>query len=164
MKETLGCLRRADQDFHMIAPGDKIAVGVSGGKDSLLLLYAMALYRNFSPHPFQLYAVTLTMGLEPFDLTGIRDLCRQLDVPYLVKETQIGQVIFQERGEKNPCSLCAKMRRGALNQLCAEQGLNKLALGHHRDDAIETLFMSMLYEGRIHTFHPVTYLSRTGVQ
>lgn len=163
MKETLGCLRRADQDFHMIASGDKIAVGVSGGKDSLLLLYAMALYRKFSPHPFQLYAVTLTMGLEPFDLTGIRALCRQLDVPYLVKETQIGQVIFQERGEKNPCSLCAKMRRGALNQLCAEQGMNKLALGHHRDDAIETLFMSMLYEGRIHTFHPVTYLSRTGI-
>ncbi len=163
MKEVLGCLRRADEDFHMIDPGDHVAVGVSGGKDSLLLLYALALYRRFCKHPYTLTAVTLTMGLEPFDLSGVRTLCERLDVPYVVRETQIGKVIFEERKEKNPCSLCAKMRRGALVDACLELGAKKLALGHHRDDAIETLFLSMLYEGRIHTFHPVTHLTRKGI-
>lgn len=163
MKETLGCLRRADQDFSMIRSGDRIAVGVSGGKDSLLLLYALALYRKFCKVPYTLHAVTLTLGFEPFPLEGISALCQELNIPYHIRKTQIGQVVFQERKESNPCSLCAKMRRGALNDLCRELNCNKLALGHHRDDAIETLFMSMLYEGRIHTFHPVTYLSRTGI-
>ena len=163
MKEILGCIRRADQDFGMIKAGDKVAVGVSGGKDSLLLLYAMALYRKFCPEPFELEALTLTMGMEPFDVIGIRELCERLEVPYIVRETEIGKVIFEERKEKNPCSLCAKMRRGALNELCVERGVNKLALGHHRDDAEETLLLSLFYEGRIHTFQPVTYLSRTGI-
>ncbi len=163
MKEILGCLRRADTDFHMIEEGDRVAVGVSGGKDSLVLLYALALYRKFSKAHFSLSAITLTLGFEPFDLTGIEKLCNELDVPYIVKKTQIGQVVFEERKEKNPCSLCAKMRRGALADLCVEHGFQKLALGHHRDDAIETLFLSMLYEGRIHTFHPSTYLSRKDI-
>jgi len=163
MKEILGCIRRADQDFGMIKAGDKVAVGVSGGKDSLLLLYAMALYRKFCPEPFELEALTLTMGMEPFDVSGIRELCERLEVPYIVRETEIGKVIFEERKEKNPCSLCAKMRRGALNELCVERGINKLALGHHRDDAEETLLLSLFYEGRLHTFQPVTYLSRTGI-
>jgi len=163
MKEILGCIRRADQDFGMIKAGDKVAVGVSGGKDSLLLLYAMALYRKFCPEPFELEALTLTMGMEPFDVSGIRELCDRLEVPYIVRETEIGKVIFEERKEKNPCSLCAKMRRGALNELCVERGINKLALGHHRDDAEETLLLSLFYEGRLHTFQPVTYLSRTGI-
>ena len=163
MKEILGCIRRADQDFGMIKAGDKVAVGVSGGKDSLLLLYAMALYRKFCPEPFELEALTLTMGMEPFDVSGIRELCDRLEVPYIVRETEIGKVIFEERKEKNPCSLCSKMRRGALNELCVERGVNKLALGHHRDDAEETLLLSLFYEGRMHTFQPVTYLSRTGI-
>lgn len=163
MKETLGCLRRADQDFHMIEAGDRIAVGVSGGKDSLLLLYALSLYRKFCKVPYTLTAVTLTMGLEPFDLTGVRALCDTLQVPYIVRETEIGKVIFEERKEKNPCALCAKMRRGALNELCANAGFNKVALGHHRDDALETFWLSLVYEGRIHTFSPVTHLTRTGL-
>lgn len=163
MKEALGCLRRADADFRMIAPGDHVVVGVSGGKDSLALLCALALYRKFSPNPFRLTAATLTMGLEPFDLSGVRALCEKLEVDYVVRETQIGRIIFEERKEKNPCALCARMRRGALADLCAELGADKLALGHHRDDAIETLFLSMLYEGRIHTFQPVTRLERTGI-
>lgn len=163
MKQVLGCLRRADQDFHMIAPNDHIAVGVSGGKDSLLLLYALSLYRKFSQNPFTLTAITLSMGLEPFDVSGIASLCNELDIPYIVKNTEIAKVIFEERKEKNPCALCAKMRRGALVDLCVEHGITKLALGHHRDDAIETLFLSLLYEGRLHTFHPVTFLSRSGV-
>lgn len=163
MKEILGCIRRADQDYGMIEDGDCVAVGVSGGKDSLLLLYALSLYRRFSPHPFTLRAVTLTMGLEPFDLTGVRAMCDRLEVPYTVRETQIGRIVFEERREKNPCSLCARMRRGALNDLCHELGVTKLALGHHRDDALETLLLSLLYEGRLHTFQPVTRLEPPGV-
>ena len=163
MKETLGCLRRADTDFHMIEAGDRVAVGVSGGKDSLLLLYALALYRKFCKVPYSLTAVTLTMGLEPFDLSGVKALCASLHVPYIIRQTEIAHVIFEERKEKNPCALCAKMRRGALSELCVKEGFNKIALGHHRDDAIETLFLSMLFEGRIHTFHPVTHLTRTGI-
>lgn len=163
MKEILGCIRRADQDFGMIEDDDRVAVGVSGGKDSLLLLYALSLYRRFSPHPFTLQAVTLTMGLEPFDLSGVQALCDRLEVPYVVRETQIGRIVFEKRREKNPCALCAKMRRGALNDLCRELGVTKLALGHHRDDALETLLMSLLYEGRLHTFQPVTRFDRTPV-
>ena len=163
MKEILGCIRRADQDFGMIEDGDRVAVGVSGGKDSLLLLYALSLYRRVSPHPFTLQAVTLTMGLEPFDLSSVQALCDRLEVPYVVRETQIGRIVFEERREKNPCALCAKMRRGALNDLCRELGVTKLALGHHRDDALETLLMSLLYEGRLHTFQPVTRFDRTPV-
>jgi len=163
MKQILGALRRADQDFGMIQDGDRIAVGVSGGKDSLLLLHAMALYRKFSPHPFELSALTITMGLEPFDLSGVRALCERLEVPYIVRETDIGRIVFEERREKNPCALCAKMRRGALVNACTELDFNKVALGHHRDDALETLVMSMLFEGRIHTFHPVTRLERSGI-
>lgn len=163
MKQILGALRRADQDFGLIQSGDRIAVGVSGGKDSLILLQAMALYRKFAPNPFELSALTITMGLEPFDLSGIQRMCDELEVPYIIKETQIGRIVFEERKEPNPCALCAKMRRGALATTCVEMGFNKVALGHHRDDALETLLMSVLREGRIHTFHPVTHLSKTGI-
>lgn len=163
MKRMLGAIRRADQDFHMIEAGDRVAVGVSGGKDSLLLLEGLARYRSFAPNPFELVAVTVSMGLEPFDLSGIRALCARLDVPYSVEQTEIGRIVFEERGEKNPCALCAKMRRGALAQACVRLGAGKLALGHHRDDALETLLMSVLFEGRMHTFHPVTRLERTGI-
>lgn len=163
MKEVLGCIRRADKDFGLIQAGDTVCVGVSGGKDSMLLLYAMALYRKFCPNKYNLIAATLHMGLEPFDLEPVRALCEELDVAYTVQKTQIAQVIFEERKEKNPCSLCAKMRRGALIDLCKELGANKLALGHHRDDALETLLLSMFYEGRMHTFHPKTYLSRKDI-
>ena len=163
MKELLGCIRKADKDFGLIDAGDRVCVGVSGGKDSLVLLYALALYRKFCPNKYELVAATLHLGREPFDLDPIRRLCDTLDVPYTVKMTEISRVIFDERKEENPCALCAKMRRGALTDLCKELGANKLALGHHRDDALETLFMSLLYEGRFHTFHPKTYLSRSGI-
>ena len=163
MKKTLGCLRKADQDFQLIEPGDRIAVGVSGGKDSLLLLHALSLYRKFSRKNFTLRAITVSMGLEPFDLSPVRALCEQLEIPYLVRNTEIGKIIFDYRKEKNPCALCAKMRRAVLANTCVEEGINKLALGHHREDAIETLLMSLFYEGRFHTFHPKTVMSRTGI-
>ena len=163
MKKTLGCLRKADTDFGLIQDGDRIAVGVSGGKDSLLLLHALNLYRKFSHKNFTLSAVTVTLGLEPFDLSGIRELCGQLGIPLIVRETEIGKIIFEYRQEKNPCALCAKMRRAVLADTCVETGSNKLALGHHREDAIETLLMSLFYEGRFKTFHPVSRMSRTGI-
>ena len=112
---------------------------------------------------FSLLAVTVTMGLEPFDLSPIRTLCDQLEIEYLVRETEIGKIIFDYRREKNPCALCSKMRRAVLANTCVEKGFNKLALGHHREDAIETLLMSLFYEGRFHTFHPKTTMSRTGI-
>ena len=163
MKKTLGCLRKADQDFDLIRPGDRIAVGVSGGKDSLLLLHAMSLYRKFSQKDFALMAITVTMGFDPFDLDPVSRLCEELDVEYIIRKTEIGKIVFDYRQEKNPCALCAKMRRAVLLNTCVEKGFNKLALGHHREDAIETLLMSLFYEGRFHTFHPKTAMSRTGV-
>ena len=147
----------------MIAPGDSVAVGVSGGKDSLLLLRALSIYREFSLNPFALSAITVSPGLEPFDLSGVQAMCDSLDVPYHIIQTEIGKIVFEERKESNPCALCSKMRRGALANACNELGINKLALGHHRDDAIETLLMSLLFEGRFHTFHPVTHLDRTDI-
>ena len=163
MKKTLGCLRKADTDFGLIEEGDRIAVGVSGGKDSLLLLHALSLYRRFTHKDFSLTAVTVTMGMEPFDLSGVAALCRSLGISHIVRETEIGKIVFDYRQEKNPCALCSKMRRAVLSNTCRENGMNKLALGHHREDAVETLMMSLLYEGRFHTFHPRTYMSRTGI-
>ena len=163
MKKTLGCLRKADQDFGLICPGDRIAVGVSGGKDSLLLLHAMSLYRKFSHKDFSLAAVTVDMGIGTFDTAPVSSLCEQLGIEYIVRETEIGKIIFEYRQEKNPCALCSKMRRAVLLNTCVDRGYNKLALGHHREDAIETLLMSLFYEGRFHTFHPRSTMSRTGV-
>ena len=160
MKIVLGCMRRADEDFGMINEGDHIVVGVSGGKDSLVLLYALSLYRHFCKNSFELEAVTLDLGIGNTDYSAIAELCEKINVKYTVRMTDIGDVIFNQRKETNPCALCAKMRRGNLTDFCREVGANKLALGHHRDDAIETLAMSLLYEGRLHTFHPVTYLSK----
>lgn len=163
MKTTLGCVRKADTDFGLIGDGDRIGIGVSGGKDSLLLLRALSLYRKFSHKRFDIVAFTVTMGLEPFDLSGVSALCEQLEIPYVIRQTQIGEIIFDYRKEKNPCALCAKMRRAVLADLCRENGCGKLALGHHREDAIETLLLSLFYEGRFHTFHPKTFMSRSGI-
>lgn len=163
MKKTLGCIRKADTDFGLIESGDKIAVGLSGGKDSLLLLHALSLYRKFTHKDFSLLAVTVDMGLGNTDFSLLSALCDQLEIPFLLKKTQIGEIIFDYRKEKNPCALCAKMRRAVLANTCVETGCTKLALGHHREDAIETLLLSLFYEGRFHTFHPKTAMSRTGV-
>jgi len=163
MKKTLGCIRKADTDFGLIESGDKIAVGLSGGKDSLLLLHALSLYRKFTHKDFSLLAVTVDMGLGNTDFSLLSALCDQLEIPFLLKKTQIGEIIFDYRKEKNPCALCAKMRRAVLANTCVETGCTKLALGHHREDAIETLLLSLFYEGRFRTFHPKTAMSRTGV-
>lgn len=163
MKTVLGCIRRADADFDLIAPGDRVAVGVSGGKGSLLLLEALARYRRFPGKDFSLHAITVEMGLEPFDPAPIRALCDALEVPYTVLDTDIAKIIFDLRREENPCALCARMRRGALLDAAQAAGCNRVALGHHREDAVETLFMSLIYEGRLHTFHPNTFLPDRGL-
>ena len=144
----------------MIASGERLAVGVSGGKDSLVLLQLLAGLRQYSD--FELEAITVDMGLG-MDYSGVQKFCDNLQVPYTVVNTQIAPIIFDHRKEKNPCSMCAKMRRGALNQAILERGIRKIALGHHYDDAVETFLMSLIYEGRISCFQPVTDLDRTGV-
>ena len=163
MQKLLGLVRRCIDDYHMIEAGDRIAVGISGGKDSLSLLLLLANLRHFYPRPFELEAVTVDMGLQGMDFSPVEDFCRALSVPYTRVQTEIGPVIFDYRREKNPCSMCAKMRRGALNEALLRRGCNKVALGHHYDDAVETFLMSLIYEGRLSCFQPVTLLDRTGV-
>jgi len=163
MNKFTGLVRRCVEDYKMIDHGETIAIGVSGGKDSLTLLCALANLRRFYPNRFELHAVTIDMGFEGVDLSAVAELCEKLQVPYTVKQTDAKRVIFDERQEKNPCSLCAKMRRGALNDLLKELGIKKIALAHHFDDAVETFLMSLLYEGRLHCFQPVTYMDRSDV-
>jgi len=162
MQHLMGLVRRCVDDYQMIEAGDRIAVGVSGGKDSLALLALMAGLRQYYPKPFELAAITIDMGMG-MDFGPVEDFCRSLGVPYTCVKTEIGPIIFDVRKEKNPCSMCAKMRRGALNDALKAQGFNKIALGHHYDDAVETFLLSLFYEGRLSCFQPVTYLSRMDV-
>lgn len=161
LQKLLSHSRRAIDTYGMIDEGDKIAVGISGGKDSLTLLYALAHLRRFYPKKFEIIAITIDLGIPGFDTEAIAKLCEELDVPYHVEKTEIYDIIFNHRKESNPCSLCAKMRKGALNEKIKEFGCNKFAYAHHKDDIIETFFMSLVFEGRIHTFSPVTYLDRS---
>ena len=163
MQHILGQVRRCVEDYHMIEAGDKVAVGVSGGKDSLLTLTALARLRDFYPISFQLEAITLETGTPGMSFDAVAELCRELEVPYTRIHVPVYQIVFEERKEKNPCSLCAKLRRGSLNTALTERGIHKIALVHHYDDAIETLLMNLLFEGRIGCFQPVTYLDRTGI-
>ncbi len=163
MNRLTSIVRRCIDDYSMIEAGDKIAVGVSGGKDSLALLCAMSNLKRFYPKPFELSAITVHMGMEDMDFSPVAELCEKLGVPYTLVKTEIQKVVFLERREKNPCSLCVKMRKGVLNEKLLEQGITKIALGHHYDDAVETFFMSLFYEGRINCFRPVTFMDRTGV-
>lgn len=162
MQKLIGLVRRCVQDYHMINEGDRIGVGVSGGKDSVALLAFLAELRKYNDKAFDVEAITIDMGLG-MDYSPMAELCDKLDVKYNLIHTEIGPIIFDHRKEKNPCSMCAKMRRGALNQAILDRGMNKLALGHHYDDAVETFMMSLIYEGRISCFQPVTDLDRTGI-
>ncbi|MBQ7434877.1 MAG: adenine nucleotide alpha hydrolase family protein [Oscillospiraceae bacterium] len=163
LNEFTGTVRRAVDDYDMIQEGDRVAVGVSGGKDSMLLLLALNHLKSFYPKPFELSAVTIELGFEGMDFTPVKDMCAQLNIPYACLKTDIKEIVFDVRREDNPCSLCAKMRRGALNDYLRENGIGKLALGHHFDDTVETFMMSLLFEGRISCFRPVTYLDRSGI-
>lgn len=163
MRRILSHTRRAVDDYNMINDGDRIAVGVSGGKDSLTALCALSALKKFYPKKFHLEALTLDTGAPGMDFSSIYELCSKLEVPYTVLKTDIYEVIFEHRKEKSPCSLCAKMRRGGLNDLAKSRGLSKVVLGHHFEDVIETFFLSLMYEGRINCFSPVTYLDRSDI-
>lgn len=160
IKRILSFTRRAVDDYSMIEEGDKIGVGVSAGKDSLTLLMALVYLKKFYPKNFELVAITVDMGFDGMDFSPIEEFCRELNVPFVLTKTQISRIVFDVRQEKNPCGLCAKMRRGALHDECKKQGCNKLALGHHFDDVVETFMLNLFYEGRLGSFSPVTYLSR----
>ena len=163
LQQLMSLARQAIDDYHMIENGDRIAVGISGGKDSLTLLYALHGLMRFYPQRFTLCAVTVDLGFDNLHLEQIKQLCDKLNIPYHIVRTEIAQIVFETRKESNPCSLCAKMRKGALNEAMLAAGCNKIAYAHHKDDVIETMMMSLLYEGRLHTFQPVTHLDRTGI-
>lgn len=163
IQRILSFVRRAVDDYRMIDEGDRIAVGVSGGKDSLTLLLALAELRRFYPKPFEVVAITVDMGLDGMDFSPVETLCGQYGIPYRRVSTDIAKIVFDIRQESNPCSLCAKMRRGVLHSTAKEMGCNKVALGHHFDDTVETFMLNLFFEGRIGTFSPVTYLSRRDI-
>ena len=160
LQQLLSFTRKAVDEYQMIQEGDHIAVGISGGKDSLTLLYALHGLKRFYPNKFELSAITVDLGYEEFDLNPVHELCQELGVPYKVVKTDIAHILFEERKESNPCSLCAKMRKGALNDAVKEMGCNKVAYAHHKDDIIETMLLSLIFEGRFHSFSPRTYLDR----
>lgn len=152
--------RKAIETYQMIDDGDSVAIGISGGKDSLTLLYALHGLSQFYPKKFTIKAITVDLGLDGFDLTPVSQLCERFLIPYTIIPTNIGKILFQERKESNPCSLCAKLRKGALNRAAKELGCNKVAYAHHMDDLIETMLLSLLYEGRFYAYSPRTYLDR----
>ena len=160
LQRLLSLLRQAIDQYQMIENGDHIAIGISGGKDSLTLLYGLSQLQKFYPKQFTLSAITVDMGLDTMNLEPIKALCADFNVPYEIISTEIGKILFEARKESNPCALCAKMRKGALNQKALELGCNKIAYAHHKDDVVETLMLSLIYEGRFHTFAPVTFLDR----
>ncbi|MDY5987587.1 tRNA lysidine(34) synthetase [Sporofaciens sp. SGI.106] len=160
LQQLLSYTRKAVDEYQMIQEGDHIAVGVSGGKDSLTLLYAMHGLKRFYPKKFELSAITVDLGYSECDFTPVQKLCKELEIPYRIVKTDIAHILFEERKEPNPCSLCAKMRKGALNQAVKEMGCNKVAYAHHKDDIIETMLLSLIFEGRFYSFSPKTYLDR----
>ncbi|HJC47705.1 MAG TPA: tRNA 2-thiocytidine(32) synthetase TtcA [Candidatus Lachnoclostridium pullistercoris] len=160
LQRLMSLTRQAIDKYHMIEAGDHIAVGISGGKDSLTLLCALHGLQRFYPNPFKLSAITVDLGLGNLNLDPVRELCGRFGVPYQVVSTEIGPILFEARKETNPCSLCAKMRKGALNEKAKELGCNKIAYAHHKEDLIETMMMSLIYEGRFYAFSPYTYLDR----
>lgn len=160
LQRLLSFTRKAVDEYNMIEEGDHIAVGISGGKDSLTLLHALHGLKRFYPKKFELSAITVDLGFDNFDLTPVKELCRELGVPYKIVDSEIYHILFDVRKESNPCSLCAKMRKGALNEAVKAMGCNKVAYAHHKDDIIETMLLSMIFEGRFHSFSPKTYLDR----
>lgn len=164
LQTIMGQARRAIDDYNMIEEGDKIAIGLSGGKDSLTLLHALYNLRRYYPKKFNIIAITIHPGSDTFKTDELEKMCKKLGIEYIIYNSNISKVVFDIRKEKNPCSLCANMRRGMLNSIAIENGCTKIALGHHSDDVIETFLMSIFLNGKIHTFSPVTYLSRSDVR
>lgn len=164
-QKMLSIMRKGIAKYKMIKNGDKIAVGVSGGKDSVSLLKLLAEYKKFSPEQFSLIAITIDLNFKdnPADFSPIKELCKQLDIPFIVEKTDISEIVFELRKETNPCALCSKMRKGALYDVAVKNGCNKVALGHHSNDVTDTMLLSLFYEGRLSTFAPKSFLNRTGL-
>ncbi len=163
MRKILGAIRRADNEYNLIDDGDKIAVGLSGGKDSMLLLRALSLYKHLCKKQYELSAICVDLGFSNYNIPAMQEYANSLNIPLNVVPTEIAQIVFDIRKEKNPCSLCSKMRKGALYSKANELNCNKVAFGHHGDDVVETFLMSLMYEGRVNTFSPKSYLSRTDI-
>lgn len=164
MRTCLGAIRKATEKFGLIENGDTVAVGVSGGKDSVALLYALTEYRrHFSPVSFDLMGICVDLGHDGFDITPVKQMAEARDIPFHVVKTNIAATVFDIRKEKNPCALCARLRKGTLIEEAKRHGANKIALGHHKDDLLETFLMSLVYEGKLYALQPKTYLSRRDV-
>lgn len=160
LQKLLGYIRKAIEDYNMIEEGDKIAIGLSGGKDSIALTVALKSLQRFYPKKFELEVITVSLGFENLDFSSMKELCNKLGLNYTIEQTSIGQIVFDERKEKNPCSLCSKLRKGALNNAAKKLNCNKVALGHNKDDVIQTFLLSLFYEGRINTFSPISFLDK----
>lgn len=163
MQRILSNLRKAVEDYNMIEEGDKIAIGLSGGKDSLSLLLALKNLQLFYPKKFDIIAISVHPGFDFFEPSYLKEICEKLNIPYFIEESHIKEIVFDIRQEKNPCSLCANLRRGILNSIAIREGCNKIALGHNMEDVLETFFLNLLYTGNIHTFSPISYMDRSGL-
>ncbi len=163
MQRILSLMRKAISNFNMISNGDKIAVCLSGGKDSITLLMALKAYQRFSPEKFDLIAISINPGFEFFDVELLKNICKNVDVPLFIEDSHAKEIVFDIRNEQNPCSLCANLRRGIINSIAVRENCNKIALGHNKDDVLETFFLNLLYTGNISTFSPISYMSRTKI-
>ena len=163
MQRILSYMRKAIEEYNMIEENDKIAICLSGGKDSITLLHAFKALQRFYPKKFELIAISINPGFEFFDTTLLQNLCDNLEIPLFIEKTHAKEIVFDIRKEKNPCSLCANLRRGAINSVAVREGCNKIALGHNQDDVLETFLLNLFYTGSIGTFSPVSHMDRTGI-
>lgn len=163
MQRILSFMRKAIEDYNMIEEGDKIGVALSGGKDSISMLMGFKALQRFYPKKFELMAISINPGFNFFDKDFLQETCKKIDVPLFIEDTNIKEIVFDVRQEKNPCSLCANFRRGALNSVAIREGCNKIALGHNEDDVLETFLLNLLYTGSINTFSPVSYMDRSKI-
>ncbi len=161
MQKILSYMRKAIDNYNMIEEGDKIAVGLSGGKDSTTMLMGLKNLQRFYPKKFEIIAITINPGFEGFDIVLLKDICRKIDVPLIIEDGHMKEIVFDIRNEKNPCSLCANLRRGMLNSIAAREGCTKIAIGHNEDDVLETFIMNLFYAGSINTFAPISYMDRS---
>lgn len=163
MQKILSHMRKAIEEYHMIEENDKIGICLSGGKDSITLLHAFKALQRFYPKKFEIIAISINPGFDFFDTTFLQDLCNKLEIPLFIEKNNAKEIVFDIRKEKNPCSLCANLRRGVINSIAIREGCNKIALGHNQDDVLETFILNLFYTGRIGTFSPVSYMDRTGI-
>lgn len=163
MQRILSYMRKAIEEYHMIEEGDKIAVCLSGGKDSITLLHAFKALQRFYPKKFELIAISVNPGFEFFDIDFLQKICNNIQIPLFIENSNAKEIVFDIRKEKNPCSLCANLRRGVINSIAIREGCNKIALGHNQDDVLETFLLNLFYTGNISTFSPVSYMDRSKI-